>query len=70
VLLAASVLEFFGTGGFPFLPADIGLGFSIVIAIVGLSIILRPTRWHFRFIIIAALVDVVVLIFAGSRILA
>lgn len=70
VLLAASVLEFFGTGGIGFVPADIGLGFSIVIAIVGLSIILRPTRWHFRFIILAALVDVVVLVFAGSRILA
>lgn len=70
VLLAASVLEFFGTGGLPFLPADIGLGFSIVIAIVGLSVISRPTRWHFRFIIIAALVDVVVLVFAGSHILA
>lgn len=70
VLLAASVLEFFGTGGLGFLPADIGLGASIVIAAIGASMILRPTRWHFRLIILAALIDVVVLIFAGSRILA
>lgn len=70
VLLAASVLEFFGTGGLGFLPADIGLAASIVIAATGLSILRRPTRWHFRFIILCALVDVVVLVFAGHRILA
>jgi 4-hydroxybenzoate polyprenyltransferase len=70
ILLAASALEFFGTGGFAFLPADIGLGAAIVIAIVGGAMVLRPTRWHFRLIILAALVDVVVLVFAGSRILA
>ncbi len=70
VLLAASVLEFFGTGGLGFLPADLGLAISIVIAAVGAAMILRPTRWHFRLIILAAMVDVVVLIFAGTRILA
>jgi 4-hydroxybenzoate polyprenyltransferase len=70
ILLAASVLEFVGTGGFAFIPADIGLGAAIVIAVVGGAMILRPTRWHFRLIILAALIDVVVLVFAGSRILA
>lgn len=70
VLLAASVSEFIGTGGFGFIPADVGLIVSIVIAAAGIRIINRPTRWHFRFIIIGAFVDVVVLILAGSRILA
>ncbi|MDQ1547576.1 MAG: hypothetical protein QOH69_2480 [Actinomycetota bacterium] len=70
ILLAASVLEFIGTGGFAFIPADIGLGAAIVITVVGGAMILRPTRWHFRLIILAALIDVVVLVFAGSRILA
>ena len=70
ILLGASVLEFFGTGGLAFLPADIGLGAAIIITIVGGAMIARPTRWHFRLIIIAALIDVVVLVFAGSRILA
>jgi 4-hydroxybenzoate polyprenyltransferase len=70
VLLAASVLEFFGTGGLGFLPGEIGLGAAVIIAIVGGSMISRPTRWHFRLIILAALIDVGVLIFAGSRILA
>jgi 4-hydroxybenzoate polyprenyltransferase len=70
VLLAGSVLEFFGTGGLGFLPADLGLLASVAIATVGFSMILRPTRWHFRLIILAAMIDVVVLIFAGSHILA
>ncbi len=70
VLLAASVLEFFGTGGFGFLPGELGLGASAVIAAIGGAMILRPTRWHFRLIILAAMIDVVVLIFAGSHILA
>jgi 4-hydroxybenzoate polyprenyltransferase len=70
VLLVGSLLEFFGTGGLAFLPADIGLGLSIVIAVVGVALIPRPTRLHFRLIILAAMVDVVVLVFAGSRILA
>jgi len=69
VLLAASVLEIFGAGGFGFWPADVGLAINVVLSAIGFAIILRPTRWHFRFIIIAALVDVVVLIFAGTRIL-
>jgi 4-hydroxybenzoate polyprenyltransferase len=70
VLLGASVLEFFGTGGPGFLPGELGLAASVVIAAVGGAMILRPTRWHFRLIILAALIDVVVLIFAGHHILA
>jgi 4-hydroxybenzoate polyprenyltransferase len=70
VLLGASVLEFFGTGGLGFLPGEIGLVASVVIAVVGGAMILRPTRWHFRLIILAAMIDVVVLIFAGRHILA
>jgi 4-hydroxybenzoate polyprenyltransferase len=70
VLLAGSVLEFFGAGGVSFLPADIGLGLSIVIAAVGIGMIARPTRLHFRLIILAAMGDVVVLVFAGTRVLA
>jgi 4-hydroxybenzoate polyprenyltransferase len=69
VLLAASLLEVFGAGGFGFVPGDIGLAVSVVITAIGIPLITRPTRWHFRFIIVAALVDVVVLVFAGSRIL-
>jgi 4-hydroxybenzoate polyprenyltransferase len=68
VLLGASILEFFGTGGFGFLPGELGLAASIVIAAVGGAMILRPTRWHFRLIILAALLDVVVLILSGSHI--
>jgi 4-hydroxybenzoate polyprenyltransferase len=70
VLLGASVLEFFGTGGLGFLPGEIGLAATVIIAIVGGAMILRPTRWHFRLIIIAAMIDVIVLIFAGRHILA
>ena len=69
VLLAASVLEFFGAGGFGFPPGDLGLGAAAAIAIVGGAMVARPTRWHFRLIILAASIDVVVLVFAGSRIL-
>jgi 4-hydroxybenzoate polyprenyltransferase len=70
ILLGASVLEFFGTGGLGFLPGELGLALSVVIAAIGGAVILRPTRWHFRLIIIAAMIDVIVLIFAGSHILA
>jgi len=70
LLLAAAALEVAGSGGFGYLPADIGLGASIVIAIVGIRMAALRTRWHFRFILLAALIDVAVLLFAGSRLLA
>ncbi len=69
LLLAASVTEVIGAGGFGFVPADVGLGASILITVVGISIAKRPTRLHFRMIIAAALIDVAVLVFAGSRLL-
>lgn len=70
LLLVASGIEFAGCGGLGFLPADLGLGAGIVIAVIGISLARRPTRWHFRLIILAALLDVAVLVFAGSRLLA
>jgi 4-hydroxybenzoate polyprenyltransferase len=70
ILLLAAGLELYGTGGFGFVPADIGLAVNIVIASIGIAAAGRPTRRHFRLIIIAALVDAAVLIFAGSRLLA
>jgi 4-hydroxybenzoate polyprenyltransferase len=70
ILLAASLAELVGTGGLVFLPADAGFAVSLVLAIVGIAIAARATRWHFRFIIIGALVDVAVLVVAGGRIIA
>jgi 4-hydroxybenzoate polyprenyltransferase len=70
LLLFAAVLEVVGAGGFGFVPADIGLGSSIVIAAIGISMATRRTRWHFRFILLAAVIDVAVLLFAGSRLIA
>ena len=62
VVLVAAVLEVVGAGGFGFVPADIGLGASIVIAAIGISMATRRTRWHFRFILLAAVIDVAVLL--------
>jgi 4-hydroxybenzoate polyprenyltransferase len=70
ILLVASALELWGTGGLGFAPADIGLAINLVIAAIGIVIAARATRWHFRLIIVGALVDVVVLVFAGTRLLA
>jgi 4-hydroxybenzoate polyprenyltransferase len=70
LLLAASLLEVVGAGGFGFVPGNVALGFSVVIAGIGIGIARRRTRWHFRFILIAALVDVVALVFAGSHLIA
>ena len=69
VLLLAAVLEFIGTGAFAFIPASIGLALNVVVAIAGITIASRPTRWHFRLIIVAAIVDVIVLALAGTRLL-
>jgi 4-hydroxybenzoate polyprenyltransferase len=70
VLLLAAMLEFVGTGGLAFALGGIGLALNLLIAIVGVCLAARPTRWHFRLIIVAAIVDVVVLAFAASRLLA
>jgi 4-hydroxybenzoate polyprenyltransferase len=70
VLLLASVLEFVGTRGLGFVLGGVGLALNLLIAIVGVWIAARPTRWHFRLIILAAIVDVIVLAFAASRLIA
>ena len=70
LLLAGSITEVIGAGGFGFVPADVGLGASILIAVAGISLARRPTRLHFRMIIAAALIDAAVLVFAGARLLA
>jgi 4-hydroxybenzoate polyprenyltransferase len=70
ILLVASAVELWGTGGFGFVPADVGLAITVVMAVVGIAMAAHATRWHFRLIILGALVDVVVLIFAGPRLLA
>jgi 4-hydroxybenzoate polyprenyltransferase len=70
ILLAASVVELVGTGGFAYAPADIGLVVAVIISAVGIAMAARATRWHFRLIIVGALVDVIVLVFAGTRLLA
>jgi 4-hydroxybenzoate polyprenyltransferase len=78
VLLAASVLEWAGAGGLAMTGrggvgsplGTAGLAATVVIAVIGITIASRPTRWHFRLIILAALIDVVVLAFAGDALLA
>jgi 4-hydroxybenzoate polyprenyltransferase len=69
-LVGASTVEFIGTRELAFPPAVIGLGTSFLAAIFGVFIAVRPSRWHFRVIIAAAIVDVFLLIAAGSRVLA
>jgi 4-hydroxybenzoate polyprenyltransferase len=68
-LAAGSAVVAFGSGS-PIAVA--GLGASLVIALVGLVLALRRGvgRWLFRLVILAALVDVAVLVLAGSRLLA
>ena len=60
-----------GTAGIPVF-AIIGLLVSLTIAVVGLVIALSRGvgRWLFRLVIVAALVDVAMLVLAGTRMLA
>lgn len=60
-----------GAGGIPVF-AVVGLFASIVIAALGAVVALRRGvgRWLFRLVIIAALVDVAMLVLAGTRMLA
>jgi hypothetical protein len=72
VLLLAALLEFLGVffgGGLAAVLSVVGLVLNVSIAAVGIAIAARPSRWHFRLIILAAIVDVVVLAFAGQRLL-
>ena len=60
-----------GPAGIP-LFAIVGLLISLVIAVVGMVLALRRGvgRWLFRLVIVAALVDVAMLVLAGTRMLA
>jgi 4-hydroxybenzoate polyprenyltransferase len=44
-----------------------GLGLSLLASTAAVVFTLRGTRWGFRFVILAALIDVVLLVFAGDR---
>jgi hypothetical protein len=44
-----------------------GLGLSLLASTAAVVFTLRSTRWGFRFVILAALIDVVLLVFAGDR---
>jgi 4-hydroxybenzoate polyprenyltransferase len=69
-LVLAAVVVAAGTGFT--LVALVGLGVSIVLAVVGVVIAWRrvPGRWLFVLVIVAALIDVVLLVLAGRGILA
>jgi 4-hydroxybenzoate polyprenyltransferase len=68
-LVAAGTLEYFGAGGVAFAPGIVSTLVSCFAGVAGMFLAARPTRWHFRIILAAALVDVVVLAIAGSRVL-
>ncbi|MGJ4843499.1 UbiA family prenyltransferase [Leifsonia sp. Le1] len=67
-LAAASVLIAFGPGWPPRIPLLIGLAIGIVIAVTGVVLLLRrsPTRLLMQLIMGCAVVDVVMLAFAGQ----
>lgn len=67
-MLGASICAFAGTGFSA--PSIVGLVLNIGIAVGTLALLGRPSRWQFRLIILAALVNVIVLATAGSQILA
>ncbi|HEU0205115.1 MAG TPA: UbiA family prenyltransferase [Pseudolysinimonas sp.] len=60
-----------GSGGIPVF-ADVGLLISVVISALGTVLALQRGvgRWLFRLVIVAALVDVTMLVLAGTRMLA
>lgn len=67
VLAAAALVGYLGAGTTA--PGLAALVANAVIAVIGIVIAVRPTRWHFRLIIVAALIDVLVLALAGDRLL-
>jgi len=69
-LVGAAIALAFGIG-FTTPLAIIGLALSAGIAVIGLLISLRtPSRWGFRLVLLAALIDVALLVAAGTRLLA
>ncbi|HEY4151756.1 MAG TPA: UbiA family prenyltransferase [Pseudolysinimonas sp.] len=72
--IAVTVGVAVGPGGIPgvvFVGLLVGLGVSVLIAIIGVVTALRRGvgRWLFRLVIAAALVDVAMLVLAGTRML-
>ena len=70
-LVAAAVLAVGWHSGSANAVPWIGFGVTLAIAALGIVLVLtrRPTRWLFRLIIAAALIDVVVLTALGERLL-
>lgn len=64
-LAIATVIAFLGVGGLDHPIGPIGLGVNAVLCALGLTLVRSATRWHFRFIIIAALVLVAMLTLGG-----
>lgn len=71
VLMVGATVAFFGPGGDTSLAQWIGLALNVVIAAVGVWLTLTrpPERLTFQLIMIAALVNVVMIAVAGSKIL-
>ncbi len=67
LLAIATVIAFFGAGALALPVAPWALGLNLAICVLGTLIAGRATRWHFRLIMIAALVLVAMLAFAGGR---
>lgn len=66
-LIAAAIALAFGIG-FAGPLAIAGLALSAAIAAAGLAVSLRsPSRWGFRLVLVAALLDVALLVIAGTR---
>lgn len=72
VLAAASVIALLGPRGDASVVQWLGAAVGVSIAVIGIALVLTrpPSRLLFRLIIAAALVDVVILVAAGERMLA
>lgn len=69
VLAVAALLGFLGSGGAGSPVGGVALILIVPLAVAGIALAGRPARWHFRLIILAALLLVVVLASAGNRML-
>jgi 4-hydroxybenzoate polyprenyltransferase len=67
-LAGAAVALTLGVGGS--LVTFVALGLSLAASAAAVAGALRGSRWGFRFVIVAALVDVVLLVIAGDRLIA
>jgi len=66
-LAGAAVALTLGVGGSP--ATYVALGISLAASVAAVVGALRGSRWGFRFVILAALVDVVLLVMAGDRLI-